>query len=285
VGGVNKWDEAGDAVRSVIRAYHGSGADFNKFDSGKIGTGEGSQAYGHGLYFAGHEPVAQRYRDMLAFDAPYTSPEQAAAEYLAANGGDAPSTLKVLGMHASQPGQYGYTSSDQQDIIRKARELVESGVPITPRERTGHMYEVEIGYPEEALLDLDAPATGEHKAAMLGAAFEAPDNKWQRMAVNEIADRGARAKIATESLLRAYNSITDNPMLSRAASAAKVSESLLRHGIPGARYFDKSSRAAGTGTRNYVVFPGAEDSIRILRKYAIPGAVGTGVASQYEESP
>lgn len=56
-------------------------------------------------------------------------------------------------------------------------------------------------------------------------------------------------------------------------------------GIPGLRYLDRGSRSLGEGTRNYVIFPGAEDSIRILRKYAIPGAVGTGVASQYEESP
>lgn len=32
-------DEAGDAVRSVIRAYHGSPYDFDRFDSSKIGTG------------------------------------------------------------------------------------------------------------------------------------------------------------------------------------------------------------------------------------------------------
>ena len=35
-----------------IRAYHGSPHDFDKFDLSKIGTGEGAQAYGHGLYFA-----------------------------------------------------------------------------------------------------------------------------------------------------------------------------------------------------------------------------------------
>ena len=35
-----------------IRAYHGSPHDFERFDTSKIGTGEGAQSYGHGLYFA-----------------------------------------------------------------------------------------------------------------------------------------------------------------------------------------------------------------------------------------
>ena len=35
-----------------IRAYHSSPHDFDKFDLAKIGTGEGAQVYGHGLYFA-----------------------------------------------------------------------------------------------------------------------------------------------------------------------------------------------------------------------------------------
>ena len=45
-----------------IRAYHGSPHDFDKFDLSKIGTGEGAQAYGHGLYFAENEGVAQTYK-------------------------------------------------------------------------------------------------------------------------------------------------------------------------------------------------------------------------------
>ena len=41
-----------------IKAYHGSPHDFDKFDLSKIGTGEGAQAYGHGLYFAESPKVA-----------------------------------------------------------------------------------------------------------------------------------------------------------------------------------------------------------------------------------
>ena len=49
-----------------IRAYHGSPHDFDRFDLSKIGTGEGAQVYGHGLYFAENEGVARFYRDALS---------------------------------------------------------------------------------------------------------------------------------------------------------------------------------------------------------------------------
>ena len=39
--------------------WHGSPHKFDKFDSSKIGTGEGAQAYGHGLYFAEAPDVAR----------------------------------------------------------------------------------------------------------------------------------------------------------------------------------------------------------------------------------
>lgn len=42
--------------------YHASPHDFDKFDSSKIGTGEGAQAYGHGLYVAENPDVAREYR-------------------------------------------------------------------------------------------------------------------------------------------------------------------------------------------------------------------------------
>ena len=41
--------------------WHGSPHKFDKFDSSKIGTGEGAQAYGHGLYVADAPDVARTY--------------------------------------------------------------------------------------------------------------------------------------------------------------------------------------------------------------------------------
>lgn len=49
-------------------AWHGSPHDFDTFDLGAIGTGEGNQAHGWGLYFAKNREVAQAYKDVLGID-------------------------------------------------------------------------------------------------------------------------------------------------------------------------------------------------------------------------
>jgi hypothetical protein len=49
-----------------IRAFHGTPHSFDKFDIGKIGSGEGAQVYGHGLYFAEREGIAKDYRERLS---------------------------------------------------------------------------------------------------------------------------------------------------------------------------------------------------------------------------
>jgi hypothetical protein len=48
-----------------IIAFHGSGADFDEFKLEKIGTGEGNQAFGYGLYFTEKEDIAKFYRDSV----------------------------------------------------------------------------------------------------------------------------------------------------------------------------------------------------------------------------
>lgn len=47
-------------------AWHGSPHDFDKFDLGAIGTGEGNQAHGWGLYFAKDKKVSDLYRRELS---------------------------------------------------------------------------------------------------------------------------------------------------------------------------------------------------------------------------
>ena len=61
------FDEDAQNQRTLFQpAYHGSPHIFDQFSNEKIGTGEGAQAYGHGLYFAGKKEVAQWYRNNLA---------------------------------------------------------------------------------------------------------------------------------------------------------------------------------------------------------------------------
>lgn len=46
-------------------AWHGSPHDFDGFDLGAIGTGEGAQVHGWGLYFAQNREVSQGYKERL----------------------------------------------------------------------------------------------------------------------------------------------------------------------------------------------------------------------------
>ncbi len=47
-------------------AHHGSPHRFKKFSTDKMGSGEGTQAYGWGMYFAQKKDIAEHYRDGLA---------------------------------------------------------------------------------------------------------------------------------------------------------------------------------------------------------------------------
>jgi hypothetical protein len=63
----------GDAESAVVKGlryinvWHGSPHDFNRFTTDKIGSGEGAQVYGWGLYFTDTKQIAEKqYRDRLA---------------------------------------------------------------------------------------------------------------------------------------------------------------------------------------------------------------------------
>lgn len=50
---------------AMVKAYHGSPYKFDKFSTSKMGTGEGAQAFGWGLYFTDLKGVAENYADVL----------------------------------------------------------------------------------------------------------------------------------------------------------------------------------------------------------------------------
>ena len=62
VAGIAKVEPPTETKPGII-AFHGSGADFNEFKLEKIGTGEGAQAFGHGLYFTDSEDIAKFYKN------------------------------------------------------------------------------------------------------------------------------------------------------------------------------------------------------------------------------
>lgn len=49
----------------MARVWHGSGADFDKFDHSYMSSGEGNQAYGWGTYLAEERKTAESYRNII----------------------------------------------------------------------------------------------------------------------------------------------------------------------------------------------------------------------------
>lgn len=58
--------DGGVAGAFAQRAWHGSPHIFDTFSTEHIGTGEGAQAHGWGLYFAGDRKIAEGYRNRLS---------------------------------------------------------------------------------------------------------------------------------------------------------------------------------------------------------------------------
>ena len=52
-------------IQRMVMAFHGSPHSFDKFTTEKIGTGEGAQAFGWGLYFTDLEEIARGYAKNL----------------------------------------------------------------------------------------------------------------------------------------------------------------------------------------------------------------------------
>jgi hypothetical protein len=225
---------AGALGSGPIRAYHGSPHKFDRFDLSKIGTGEGEQMYGHGLYFAENENVAKMYRDNLTQSkVPFFDRYEVEGRPLgAALDGISPRVKAYIDQgfeHARTDARQGalarideYLTKNPDgklsDDFRSAREIVAA----SEQPKRGSVYEVEIKADPHKFLD------------------------W---------DNGGRD--VYEGLVR------------ERGSQAEATKELLSKEIPGIKYLDQGSRAAGDGSRNYVVF---DDSlVDIVRKYGIAG--------------
>lgn len=77
----------------AIDAYHGSRHQFDRFDVSKVGTGEGAQAYGHGLYFAQKEGTARWY--MTAGTKQLMPPPSLALHYMQAANNNLDAAIKA----------------------------------------------------------------------------------------------------------------------------------------------------------------------------------------------
>tara|TARA_R100001086_G_scaffold80973_3_gene39635 strand:+ start:241 stop:1923 length:1683 start_codon:yes stop_codon:yes gene_type:complete len=66
-GDIAKVEPPTDTQPGII-AFHGSGADFDQFRMDKMGTGEGAQVFGYGLYFTDTEDIAKFYKNKISED-------------------------------------------------------------------------------------------------------------------------------------------------------------------------------------------------------------------------
>jgi hypothetical protein len=206
--------------------YHGSPHKFDKFDSSKIGTGEGAQAYGHGLYLAENPATAQSYQASTTrgFGLP-DGPTQGVANVIAMRGEE--TARKV----------YADLGPDLEPTIKAAKEAIANN---------SSLYKVDL--PDTAIakmLDWDKPLSQ-----------QAPEVK---KALSSLGEEDIPGQLA-------YYRLAGQLTGKKALQSPEASDALRKAGIPGIRYLDGGSRGAGTGTSNYVVFPGEEGLLKILER-------------------
>ena len=279
-------------IRQKIRAFHGSPHDFDKFSMAKIGTGEGAQAYGHGLYFAEKEAVAKDYRDRLTdATAPATftwrgqdiegrSGPVAHAVSLAYH--DAPATARRIASEGLAAARNGEPWALEMGGEGYWAEMLSTAQQIGSKKeiamRQGRMYEVAIDADPDALLDLDKPLSKQPapvKAALrqagLDQEFKSNLSDYSTPMDTRGAGKGQNFVAYLQHAERQKGATPDE-------AAARASERLLGLGIPGARYLDAGSRSATRGTRNIVVF---DDSlVDIIRKYGVAVATAAGYTAE-----
>jgi hypothetical protein len=207
-----------------IRAYHGSPHDFDRFDLSKIGTGEGAQAYGHGMYFAEREGVAKSYRDALAGSTvdgrPFNpaNPLHQAAARIEEHGNRAAAIAETEKRIAADPGD---------DMHSRVLSMLLHRTEIPPiNSATGKMYEVNINANPEHFLDWDKPLK-DQPHIMDAASKLGPD----------VARRLAREKYSPG---RQLGDIIANEHLPLGqATDANISAAMREAGIPGVKYLDQ----------------------------------------------
>jgi len=270
-------NEKAGATIAGIRAYHGSPYDFDKFDLSRIGTGEGAQSYGHGLYFAENPAVARDYKKRLApGNAENITPDDEAISAIKPKWDEVVAKLRAA-REASGEKMTAETAALQNHLDALHDHAVSDTLSRKPWLTQGRMYEVNINAKPEQFIDWDKPLSQ------------------QLPAVQDIAREigftpGAQAEFGLPWLNKGLGLPveTRNPLggdiYRRMAQTEphEASAALNQAGIPGIKYLDQGSRQMvglarqmdrwppyRSPTSNYVVFN--PDLIDILRKYAVPG--------------
>jgi 3D (Asp-Asp-Asp) domain-containing protein len=252
-----------NGIRFSMRAFHGTPHKVDRFSTAKIGTGEGSQAYGWGLYFAQNQAVADQYRNNLS----YVDSDQMLIDGKPINSvrglsDDDRFALEQLKNYGNLEAAITNTAPDAPFPNNKAHERLKKWKQdnrIT-HPRAGNIYTVELLPDEADFLDWDKPLSEQPETVRMALkpfiephpkglteSTGAPGFAWKK------TDRGVGTGVGI------YWGLTKMLGGDKAAS-----EYLNSFGVPGIRYLDANSRDGGSGTSNFVVFD--ENLVQILEE-------------------
>ena len=239
---------------SPLTVYHGSPARFERFDPTKIGSGEGAQAYGYGHYVAESPKVADEYRMMLS---PHKVTGEAAQDLANYSLRIKPTTEEAINylqkekktaINQSKASSNEFVTSEYIKQYDDAIDLLKSN----KGEKSGFLYAIDL--PDEQIarmLDWDKPLKDQPEA------LKAIRNQIQDAEIERSFDANVKSGISGANAMQNYV---------WGKTPADKSEALRQAGIPGIRYLDQGSRGTGEGTSNFVVFPGNEDLLTILKR-------------------
>ena len=264
-GEVQPTDETGfDAFHGTPHKFEPEpGAPLGRFRSDKIGTGEGAQAFGHGLYVAGHEPIAESY--ISNADWKYQGKKagniynqfydrQSRANDPQANAGAYFWEQVSLGKSPrSLINEYSQNKDDWPELAQYAQSLNAKSFKRTG----GHLYHVRVNANPEHFLDWDKPLSEQtHVLDRINHHIGDPEIVMQRL----FADP---SKATGKDL---------HDVFGGKHKPEAVATKLREMGIPGIRYLDANSRGpTGNPTHNHVIFD--PSIIDIKRRYKRGGGV------------
>ena len=252
-------------------AYHGSPHVFDKFLLEKVGTGEGAQMYGHGMYFAENPKTAEQYLKDLGTEITVnnkpifkankvvgTTGNESIDDYLLMHHGD---TNKAL---ASVKNDYNLVARTNPEGAKSylseinALENLQKSNAVKVH-NTGNIYKVDI--PDEhipKMLDWHKPLleqTPEVKQALSNLPHRSPDWTFKNSLETMQAAPHTKDVVGMNPTgQEIYSLLGEGMMVGNKAPGQKYASDLLsKQGITGIKYLDSGSRAAG-GTHNLVVF-------------------------------
>lgn len=260
-------EEAKAAVeeqKAKIEAYHGTPHDFESFDLSKIGTGEGAQVYGHGLYFAENKTVGADYAKNLGL-----SPEKTAYQSLIAAKGNRAQAIENLLDTKIENGVSSF--GETKEMINDAIKLLQSGKEITKPDNAGQLYKVHINADPTHFLDWDKPLSEQdpvilQKLAEASTKVLGGDVESQLRLLKESSQQGGEFYMNLAEELKTGKKTTpdENGFYKFDDGHEATSKAFAEAGIPGIKYLDQGSRGAGDGTRNFVVFD--DKLVKIVEK-------------------